>query len=370
MNPSLLIQERRDRLHETMAREDIDLLAVAGDAWRCDYLRYATGVALLEGNAVAFIERDGGVHLIVESPAEATRFANEQPEIRISCVASASAEAERIIAASRNRKVALGPRPGLPYRLAKGEAGGSVAATTAMLDKLMLVKTPAELTAYRRASQLADEGYKVFLEGIKIGKPEYQLVAGVEAFYRANGCAENFQILGSGGVDMRGMHPPGDNKVKAGDLVTTELTPCIEGYYAQICRTAVVGEPTRTQQRVLDIYSEALEAGIAIVKPGIRACDIARAENDVFRKYGLGDYVTSAYTRVRGHGLGLYTDARPAILEDVEMVIEANMTLVVHPNTYNPEVGYFVLGDSIIVTETGCEVLTKTPRQLFCVSGH
>ena len=370
MTPSLLIQERRDRLHETMAKADIDLLAIAGDAWRCDYLRYATGVAVLEGNAVAFIERDGGVHLIVESPGEATRFANEQPEMRISCVASATAEAERIISESRKRKVALGPRPGLPYRLAKGEAGGTVAKTTAMLDKLMLVKTPAELSAFRRASQLADEGYKVFLDGIKIGIPEYQLVAGVEAFYRANGCAENFQILGSGGVDMRGMHPPGDNKVKAGDLVTTELTPCVEGYYAQICRTAVVGEPSKDHKRVLGIFSDALEAGIAVVKPGIRACDIAKAENDVFRKHGLGEYVTSAYTRVRGHGLGLYTDARPAILEDVEMVIEENMTLVVHPNTYNPDIGYFVLGDSIIVTSTGCEVLTKTPRQLFSVTGH
>ena len=125
-----------------------------------------------------------------------------------------------------------------------------------------LVKTPAELSAYRRAAHLADEGYKVFLEGIRIGKPEYQLVAGVEAFYRANGCAENFQILGSGGVDMRGMHPPGDNRVKAGDLVTTELTPCVEGYYAQICRTAVVGEPTKAQQRVLEIYRESLAAGM------------------------------------------------------------------------------------------------------------
>ena len=59
--------------------------------------------------------------------------------------------------------------------------------------------------------------------------------------------------LGSGGVDMRGMHPPGENTVKAGHLVTTELTPCVEGYYAQICRTAVVGKATPTQRKVLDI---------------------------------------------------------------------------------------------------------------------
>ena len=41
------------------------------------------------------------------------------------------------------------------------------------------------------------------------------------------------------------------------------------------------------------------------------------------------------------------------------------MAIVVHPNTYHPEVGYMVLGDSIVITETGCEVLTRTPREIF-----
>jgi len=79
--------------------------------------------------------------------------------------------------------------------------------------------------------------------------------------------------------------------------------------------------------------------------------------------------VTSEYTRVRGHGLGLYVDGRPAILEDVDLVLEAEMALVVHPNTYHPEAGYFVHGDSVRVSAEGCEVLTRTPRRLFSVPG-
>jgi len=78
--------------------------------------------------------------------------------------------------------------------------------------------------------------------------------------------------------------------------------------------------------------------------------------------------VTSEYTRVRGHGLGLYVDGRPAVLEDVDLDLEPDMTLVVHPNTYHPEVGYFVHGDSVRVTPGGCEVLTRTARQLFSVA--
>jgi Xaa-Pro aminopeptidase len=219
----------------------------------------------------------------------------------------------------------------------------------------------------RRAAALADEGYAVFREAARVGRPEYALVADVEAFLRSRGCPENFQILGSGGREVRGMHPPTERQLAPGDLVTTELTPCVEGYYAQICRTLVIGSPSEAQLRAFAVYDEALAAGIAAVRPGATAGEVAHAQNEVFRRHGLGEYVTSEYTRVRGHGLGLYVDGQPAVLEDVDLALEPEMTLVVHPNTYHPEAGYLVHGDSVRVTANGCEVLTRTPRQLFSV---
>ncbi len=362
-----LIKERGERLNAAMAEQGIDVLAVVGNAWRSDYLRYATGVLPVEGNAVALIERGGPTTLLLESPAEVARIALEQPQLKLSWSASAVAQAERTIAAFGKRNVALAPTPAMPLRLAAGPAGKTMAAATAMLDRLMMRKSPAELKACRRAAELADEGYQVFLKSARPGRPEYALVADIEAFYRTRECAENFQILGSGGQEVRGMHPPLAKLVAKGDMVTTELTPCYEGYYAQICRTCVVGEPTAAQKKAFAVYREAMEAGIAVVRPGVKASDVARAENDVFRQYGLGKYVTSEYTRVRGHGLGLYCDSRPALLEDVDVVLEPDMCIVVHPNTYHPEVGYLVLGDSVQVTANGCEVLTRTPRELFSV---
>jgi Xaa-Pro aminopeptidase len=47
------------------------------------------------------------------------------------------------------------------------------------------------------------------------------------------------------------------------------------------------------------------------------------------------------------------------------MVLEPDMTLIVHPNTFHPEVGYFVHGDMLIVNDDGCEVLCRTDRRLF-----
>ena len=70
------------------------------------------------------------------------------------------------------------------------------------------------------------------------------------------------------------------------------------------------------------MFVEALEAGIAAVRPGVRAADVAKAENDVFRKYELGEYTSSQWTRVRGHGMGMFADSKPHILEDVDTVLE------------------------------------------------
>ena len=126
---------------------------------------------------------------------------------------------------------------------------------------------------------------------------------------------------------------------------------------------------TALEARVARVQAAMGAAGIAAVRPGVTAADVARAENDIFRRHGLGEFTTSKYTRVRGHGLGLSTDVKPSLLEDVDIVLRPGMTIIVHPNTYHPEAGYMVLGDVVVVTESGCERLTATPAQLFEMPG-
>ena len=102
-----------------------------------------------------------------------------------------------------------------------------------------------------------------------------------------------------------------------------------------------------------------------MIKPGVRASDAARAQNDVFRKYGYGDYTGAKYTRVRGHCLGLFPDETPHILEDVDYVLKENMVVIAHPNTYLPLAGYMVFGDTLVVTDDGCISLNRTEKKLF-----
>jgi Xaa-Pro aminopeptidase len=365
MTGQTVANARRQRLAEAMAKEGVDLLVVYGNAWQSDYLRYVTDFGILEGECIALFWKEGNVACFFDHQLEAERAPVQTPGFVYGCWPNMLAHVESALERSRNSSIGIAPKRLLPRRLAARAKDLGLTDRTSMLDRLLMQKLDCELDAMRAAAHLADEGYQVFRDAARPGRADYELVAEAEAFFRANGVDDNFMIIGVGGQEVRGMAPPMGKRLKKGDLVTTELTPCVNGYYIQICRTLVIGEASPAQREAFTVYHDALEAGVAAVKPGVTAADIARAENEIFRRHDLGEYVTDAYTRVRGHGLGLFVDTKPHILEDVNVPIVEGMTMIVHPNTYHPKVGYMVLGDAVIVTQNGAEVLTKTPRELF-----
>ena len=360
-----IARARRRRLADAMTGDGVDVLLVYGNAWQIDYLRYATDFGILEGEGLALARSDGTLTLYLDSPLEAERAAVEAPDIEIVYADTMLADLEAVLERARHSRIGTAPRRLMPQRLAAREKDLGFVDCTAMIERLLMKKLDWEIAAMREAAHLADEGYEVFRRAARVGRADYELVAEVEAFFRTRGVDDNFMIIGVGGKEVRGMAPPTGKTLGLGDLVTTELTPCVDGYYLQICRTLVLGAASAPQQAAFAIFREALEAGLAVIGPGSTAADVARAENDVFRRNGLGEYVTNQYTRVRGHGLGLFADTKPHILEDVTTPLEENMTIIVHPNTYHPEVGYMVLGDAVIVTADGVDRLLETPRELF-----
>jgi Xaa-Pro dipeptidase len=360
-----LAQERQRRLLETMAEAGIEEMVLYGNAWQGDYLRYAADFGILEGHGIAVVSCDGATELYLDSATEAERAEAEVPGAKIHFAADIARVVGARLDRVANHRLAAAPRRFVPNWLADKSRSFALEEGTALVDRLLMHKLPDEIAALRRAAALADDAYVAFRQAAKPGRRQYELVADIEAYLRSRGCPDNFMIIGSGGKDVLGMTPPSERRIAPGDLVTTELTPALEGYFVQICRTLVVGKATEAQRRAFALFREALEAGIAAVRPGATAGDVARAENDVFRKYGLGEYTSSKWTRVRGHGLGLFCDSKPHLLEDVGTPLVPGMALIVHPNTYHPEVGYLVLGDAVVVTETGVEVLTKTARELF-----
>ena len=353
----MLNTHRLSQLTELMAQRGWEKLVLYGHTWRKDFFRSLVNVNFSGPHAAAVVSDSGDVKVVVTDPWDAELIAGAGVQ------ASATFDLAQDFGRLASSKVAVAGMELMEARFV--EALGQPESATFEVEELRRVKTAEEIAGMRKAAKLADRGYQYFAQVIEPGMAEYELVAEVEAFLKANGAEDNFMLIASGGTEVTGMKPPTARKFRAGDSVTTELTPQVNGYWAQICRTLAIGEPSAGQRESFAIFSEAQKAAEDFLRPGVNIADVARAQNDVFRKYGYGEYTGPKYTRVRGHGLGLHCDENPWILEDVNYTVKEGMTLIAHPNTYLPLSGYMVFGDSLLVTTDGCAALNRTERKLF-----
>ncbi|GLY43412.1 peptidase M24 [Amycolatopsis sp. NBRC 101858] len=363
------LQLRHRKIRDAMAEQGLDVVLAYGPAWRRENIRYFTDVtpagsaALVvfpaEGDAVAFSTRPSDLAAFTAQGwvGEARRLDPANP-----------AELGVVLQELGPRRIGIAHHELVPLVLMETIRAAAPAAdvvpATKLLDTARLVKSEWELARMRRSAVVCAAGWEAFVDVLEPGLPEYRIVAEVEARLKNLGAEDNFMLIASGRDEVRGMTPPGDRLLEAGDMVRTELTPKMDGYWLQICRSAVVGKADDGQRKSFDLFNEAVEAGISVVRPGVTAHEVAVAENDVFRKYGYGEYCTSQYTRVRGHGHGLHLDETP-IIEGNHTVLPENSVFIIHPNTYTPLAGYHVLGDPVRVTADGCEVLITTERKLF-----
>ena len=337
-----------------MREQAWDLLLLYGHTWRKDYFRCLENFNFSGPHAVAAVDRSGEVTIIVSDPWDAEALGVKyEPDF----AASLSA----FLSKWKHAKIAIAGKEIMQSRFTSPD---HISATYA-IEELRRVKSEAELVRIRQAAELSDRGYQHFASVAEPGMTEYELVAETEAFLKANGAEDNFMLIASGGKEVVGMKPPTERKLQAGDCVITELTPQIDGYWAQICRALILGDPTPEQREAFSIFAEARQAAEDLLKPGVNIADVARVQNDVFRKLGYGEYTGPKYTRVRGHNLGLHPDENPYVLEDVNYIVKEGMVVIAHPNTYLPLSGYMVFGDTLLVTADGCVSLNTTERKLF-----
>jgi Xaa-Pro dipeptidase len=356
--------QRKAQFLELMENSGWDVLVLYGHSWRKDFFRSLVNFNFFGPHAAVALCRSGELFILVSHPWDQETLA-WSVDARIRCTPEFAIGLRGIVSEFNNAKVAIA---GMEFMEARFVELHAVSATGAV-EALRRIKTSEEIEVLRQAALLADMGYQHFINTIRLGMAEYELVAEVEGFLKERGAEDNFMLIGSGGTEVFGMRPPTERRFQLGDNVTTELSPQVNGYYAQICRTLVLGEPTDNQNKSFSIFREAQQAAEDFLKPGVNIRDVARVQNDVFRREGYGEFTGSKYTRVRGHNLGLYPDENPWVLEDVDCEVERGMVLIAHPNTYLPLSGYMVFGDTLVVTDTGCVRLGQTEKRLFSKEG-
>jgi Xaa-Pro aminopeptidase len=225
-------------------------------------------------------------------------------------------------------------------------------------------KSAFEIERMRRAAEIADAGVQALHEQARVGLKEFELAAIVEYRMRSLGAEDNFGMVVANGHN-HALHPPTDRVVQPGDIIIGEITPCVGGLFVQICRTMVLGQPPPVVCEKYAILKKAMGFGMDAAKTGAPASAVAAAINGTLCDAGYEKYCRPPFMRVRGHGLGCGSSA-PGNLEDGNQTkLEEGMTFIIHPNQYVPETGYMTLGDTVMMTESKAEPMTKSSWNIY-----
>lgn len=170
---------------------------------------------------------------------------------------------------------------------------------------------------------------------------------------------------------------PSDKKLKDGDIINIDITVIKDEFHGDTSKMFFVGEPSIQARRLTQISYECMKIGIEMVRPGIRLGDIGHAIQQHAEKHSF-----SVVREYCGHGIGRVFHEDPQVLHygspGTGTVLEPGMTFTIEPmiNAGKRNVkllpdGWTVLTKdrslsaqwehTVLVTDTGFEVLTKHP---------
>lgn len=232
------------------------------------------------------------------------------------------------------------------------------------LDSLRQIKNAAEISNIRKACEIADKAFTEILNFIKPNVTEMEVAAELEYLMKKFGAEKNsFDTIVASGV--RGSLPHGvasDKKILSGEFVTMDFGAIYNGYCSDITRTICVGKATDNQKK---FYNELLEAqlhGLKFIKKGASGKEVDAAVREKLKTYDLEKY----FTHGLGHGVGIEIHEEPRLsrLSKCES-LQPNMIVTDEPGIYIPNVGGLRIEDTVLVTDSDAETLTKSPKELI-----
>lgn len=232
-----------------------------------------------------------------------------------------------------------------------------------VVDQLRQVKEPAELAAIRRATALTSEGVAALFDVLAPGMTERKAAQWLERWMQDHGATGlSFGTIVASGVRSAWPHGQASDKVMAtGELVTIDCGFYVDGYTSDLTRTVALGDPGADLKAAYQAVQTAQEKIIAATNPGATGDEIDHAGRDFLTEQGYGD----AFIHGTGHGIGLDIHEGPNIGRGWPDVMAANEVVTAEPGVYFAGKGGIRIEDDVLVTETGHEVLTTTPRNLI-----
>jgi Xaa-Pro aminopeptidase len=236
---------------------------------------------------------------------------------------------------------------------------------TNILENITAVKDEKEIELIRSAANISDKVFKKLLTLIRPGERECDIAAEISYWHRKYGaeCDSFDPIVASG---ERGALPHAkatEKKIRSGEMVVLDFGCCYRGYNSDITRTLAVGDPSAEMKKVYQIVLDAQKKAIEAVRSGVTARSIDGAARNHIRRKGYGRY----FIHSLGHGLGIHVHDPLRVSAISTAMLQTGNVVTIEPGIYIPNRGGVRIEDDIVVRENGCDILTKSPKELIIV---
>ena len=233
----------------------------------------------------------------------------------------------------------------------------------AKIDAFRATKEPWEIELMRKAQAITDQTFSELCKIIQAGMTEKELEAELlYRLYKHGAEGPSFDPIVVSGPNTSLPHGvPGERKLDFGDFITMDFGCIYGGYCSDMTRTVALGFVSEEMDKVYKTVLKAQLAGIAATKAGVAGRDIDGAARKVIADAGYGDYVGHGY----GHSLGILIHEAPNANTRNDQPMPAGAVVSAEPGIYLPGKFGVRIEDVTVITETGCEVLTKSPKNLI-----
>jgi Xaa-Pro aminopeptidase len=247
--------------------------------------------------------------------------------------------------------------------LRKSSAGVEFVPTRGKVESLRMVKDADEIAAIREAIRIAERAFLDLRGIVRPGLKEKEAADALESMLRAQGatCASFPPIVAAGRrAALPHARPSQDQRIESDSLVLIDWGASGRPYKSDLTRVLTTGKVSREFETAYAVVLEAQSRAIAAIRPGVEARAIDDAARSVIVEAGFG----ANFNHSVGHGIGRDVHEAPILRHVTKTPLEPGMVLTVEPGVYFPEWGGIRIEDDVLVTESGCEVLSTLPRML------
>lgn len=353
-------EARRDRLRR--------LFASTADALLVTNFTNVTYLSGFTGDDSCLLVHAGGGETLISDPRYTTQLGEECPGLDLFIRPPGLTMHEAIGKVAVRAKVGrMGAEAdsmtlGLRDRISRELPRTEIVPQSGLVERLRERKDADEIARIREAIWFAEKAFAVLRASLRPEKTEKQIADEMEMQLRlfgARGCS--FPTIIAAGPRAALPHaratssPIGDV-----DFVLVDWGADGNLYKSDLTRVLITGRISPKLERVYRVVLSAQQQAIAAIRPGVVAHDVDAVARGVIAEAGFGRY----FGHGLGHGLGLEIHEAPRLAAKSATVLRPGMVVTVEPGIYLPGWGGVRIEDDVLVTRTGCEVLTSVPKTL------